>query len=88
MVWLGAKSALAVGATMGGSVEATLKAQADNARARRREDGLKRLSVVNAQVLLPLMLCAFPVFIVMVFLPLALRLAESLQGLGTVLRLP
>jgi tight adherence protein C len=81
-------SALAVGATMGGSVEATLKAQADNARARRREDGLKRLSVVNAQVLLPLMLCAFPVFIVMVFLPLALRLTESLQGLGNVLRLP
>lgn len=81
-------SALGLGATMGGSVEATLKAQADLARARRREEGLKRLSVVNAQVLMPLILCAFPVFVVLVFLPLALRLFESLQGLGNVLRLP
>lgn len=81
-------NAIAFGLTLGGSVEATLKAQADLARAKRREEGLKRLSLVNVQVLLPLMLCAFPVFVVLVVFPLAMRALESLQGLGSVLRLP
>ena len=81
-------NALGLGLTLGGSVEAALKAQAELARAKRREDGLKRLSVVNVQVLMPLMLCAFPVFVVLVFVPLAMRAMESLQGLGSVLRLP
>lgn len=83
----GLANALSVGLTTGGSVEAVLKSQAELVRAKRREDGLKRLNVASAQVLLPLMLCGFPVFIVLVFAPLAIRVMQSLAELGSVLRL-
>lgn len=82
----GLSNALSVGLTMGGSVEAILKSQADLVRAKRREEGLKRLNIASAQVLLPLMLCGFPVFIVLVFAPLAIRVMQSLADLGSVLR--
>jgi len=79
-------NALSVGLTLGGSVETTLKAQAELVRAKRREDGLKRLNIASAQVLLPLMLCGFPVFAVLVFAPLAMRVMQSLADLGSILR--
>lgn len=81
-------NALGVGLRLGGSIEATLKAQADLLRAKRREDGLKRLNVASAQVLLPLMLCGFPVFIVLVLVPLAIRVVQGMTDLGGVLRVP
>lgn len=82
----GLANALSVGLTQGGSIEATLKAQAELVRAKRREEGLRRLNVANAKVLLPLMLCGFPVFVVLVFVPLALKLVGALGELGRILR--
>lgn len=82
----GLANALGVGLGTGASVEATLKAQADLARAKRREDGLRRLNVASAEVLLPLLLCGFPVFTVMIFFPLALMILSNMQALAGVLR--
>lgn len=82
----GLANALGVGLGSGASVEATLRAQADLARAKRREDGLRRLNIASAEVLLPLMLCGFPVFAVIVFFPLALMVLSSLQSLAGALR--
>ena len=75
-------SALSVGLSQGTTVEATLRAQAELARARRREEGLRRLDLANAEVLLPLALCSFPMFVVMVVVPLGLRVLQGLTGLG------
>lgn len=79
-------SALSLGVGTGVSVEATLRAQAELARAKRREDGIRRLNIASAEVLVPLLLCGFPVFIVLVFFPLAVILMNNLQALGSVLR--
>ena len=82
----GLANALALGIGTGASVEATLKAQAELARAKRREDGIRRLQVASAEVLFPLLLCGFPVFMVLVFFPLALLILRNLQFLGSALR--
>lgn len=75
-------SALSVGLSQGTPIEATLRVQADLARARRREEGLRQLDLANAEVLLPLALCSFPMFLVMVVVPLGLRVLQGLTGLG------
>ena len=62
------------------------RAQADLARAKRREEGLRRLQVASAEVLVPLLLCGFPVFIVMVFFPLGILLLRNLESIGGALR--
>lgn len=82
----GLANALALGLGSGASVENTLRAQADLARAKRREEGLRRLQVASAEVLVPLLLCGFPVFIVMVFFPLAILLLRNLEAIGGALR--
>jgi tight adherence protein C len=79
-------NALAAGLGHGSSLEATLKGQADLLRARRREEGLKRLNVASAKVLLPLMLCGFPVFVVLVLAPLGIRIMQGFADLGRILR--
>jgi pilus assembly protein TadC len=79
-------SALGVGLGVGASVEATLRAQADLMRAKRREDGLKRLEIASAEVLLPLLLCSFPVFVVLILVPLVLVVIDSLKAFGQVVR--
>lgn len=79
-------NALGVGLGVGASIEGTLRAQADLMRAKRREDGLKRLEMASAEVLLPLLLCSFPVFVVLVLVPLVLLVVDSLQTFGQVLR--
>ncbi len=79
-------NALGLGMTLGSSVEATLKSQADLARAKRREEAIRRLNVASAEILLPLILCGFPLFSVLVFFPLALQFMAALQGVSGVLR--
>lgn len=82
----GLANALALGLGSGASVETTLRAQAELARAKRREEGLRRLQVASAEVLVPLLLCGFPVFIVMVFFPLAILLLRNLELIGGAVR--
>ena len=82
----GLANALALGLGIGTSVETTLRAQADLARAKRREEGLARLQMASAEVLLPLMLCGFPVFLVIVFFPLGVLMMRNMDALGLALR--
>jgi len=78
--------AVTLGLSRGVSLEATLKAQADLARARRREDGMRRLDKANAEILIPLLLCSFPMFVSLVIVPLGLQLMDGLELLARVLR--
>ncbi|MEY4636368.1 MAG: hypothetical protein RJA55_2166 [Acidobacteriota bacterium] len=82
----GLAQALGSGLERGASIEATLAAQAELARARRREEGVKRIDASKAEVLFPLMLCGFPMFVVLVFVPLALRVVEGLSQIGQSVR--
>ncbi len=82
----GLANALALGLGLGSPVEATLRAQAELARAKRREEGLRSLQVAGAEILIPLLLCGFPVFVVMVFFPLGLLALGNLEALGRALR--
>jgi tight adherence protein C len=78
--------AIALGATRGVSLESVLKAQADLARAKRREDGLKRLDKANAEILLPIVLCSFPMFVALVVVPLGIQFMAGLEALARALR--
>lgn len=78
--------ALSLGMSRGMSLETILKSQADLGRAQRREEGLRRLDKANAEVLLPLLLCSFPMFVVLVLVPLGMQLYQGLAALGRVLR--
>jgi tight adherence protein C len=62
-------AALESGLRLGASVEATLRAQAELFRARRREDTLKRVQLAAVKALVPVILCGVPLFVVIVFFP-------------------
>ncbi len=62
-------AALESGVRLGASVEATLRSQADLLRAQRREDTLRRVQMATIKALVPVLLCGFPLFAVIVFFP-------------------
>jgi len=62
-------AALESGLRLGASVEATLRAQAELLRNRRREDTLKRLQLAAVKALFPVVICGLPLFAVIVFYP-------------------
>lgn len=72
-------AALESGLRLGASVEATLRAQAELLRARRREDVLKRVQMAAVKALVPVVLCGLPLFVVIVFFP---AFAEILRTFG------
>jgi len=72
-------AALESGLRLGASVEATLRAQAELLRARRREDVLKRVQMAAVKALVPVILCGLPLFAVIVFFP---AFAEILRTFG------
>jgi tight adherence protein C len=72
-------AALESGLRLGASVEATLRAQAELLRARRREDVLKRVQMAAIKALVPVVLCGLPLFLVIVFFP---AFAEILRTFG------
>jgi len=72
-------AALESGLRLGASVEATLRAQAELLRARRREDVLKRVQLAAIKALVPVILCGFPLFVVIVFFP---AVSEILRTFG------
>lgn len=74
----GIAAALESGLRLGASVEATLRAQAELLRARRREDTLRRVQLAAVKALVPVMLCGFPVFLVIVLYPAVSELARTL----------
>ena len=77
--------ALESGLRLGASVEATLRAQADLLRNRRREDTLKRLQLAAVKALVPVVLCGLPLFAVIVFFP---ALMEILRTFGAIAGTP
>lgn len=72
-------AALESGLRLGASVEATLRAQAELLRARRREDVLRRVQMAAVKALVPVILCGLPLFAVIVFFP---AVAEILRTFG------
>jgi len=74
-------AALESGLRLGASVEATLRAQAELLRARRREDVLKRVQMAAVKALVPVILCGFPLFVVIVFFP---AITEILRVFGAI----
>jgi tight adherence protein C len=76
---------VAEGLRRGVSFERLLTTHAELARARRREAATKRLELANAEILLPLLLCGLPSFVVLVVLPLGLQVYEALTGVAAVL---
>jgi pilus assembly protein TadC len=77
-------AALRLGMRLGNPVQDTLSAQADLLRTRRREDARRELSLAPLKTLLPILLCGFPIFLVVVIFPALVEIAQLLgemQGL-------
>jgi tight adherence protein C len=70
-------AALESGLRLGASVEATLRAQADLLRNRRREDTLKRIQLASVKALVPVVLCGLPIFVVIVFFPAFMEILRT-----------
>jgi tight adherence protein C len=78
-------AALESGLRLGASVEATLRAQAELLRNRRREDTLKRIQLAAVKALVPVVLCGLPLFAVIVFFP---ALMEVFRTFGAIVSTP
>jgi tight adherence protein C len=81
-------AALRLGLRLGNPVQDTLSAQADLLRTRRREDARRELSLAPLKTLLPILLCGFPIFLVVVVFPAIVEigsLLNDLRGLFSVL---
>ncbi len=72
----GVAGALEMGRRLGVSVEETLAAQADLMRVRRREAALRTINLATLRTLFPVFLCGFPIFLVIVLVPVILEIAE------------
>jgi len=71
-------AALRLGMRLGNPVQDTLSAQADLLRTRRREDARRELSLAPLKTLLPILLCGFPIFQVLVIFPALVEIAKLL----------
>jgi tight adherence protein C len=78
--------ALESGTRLGASVEATLRAQADLLRGRRREETLKRIQLASVKALVPVVICGLPLFLVIVFFPALLEILRTFTDLAWVNR--
>jgi tight adherence protein C len=81
----GVAAALESGLRLGASVEATLRGQAEVLRARRREDTLRRVQLAAIKALVPVILCGFPLFVVIVFFP---AVTEVMRTFGAIAGTP
>ncbi len=70
-------AALRVGMRLGAPIRETLLAQAEALLAKRREDALKRIHRAELQMMFPVMLSGFPVFIVLVFFPIIMDIVDA-----------
>jgi tight adherence protein C len=78
--------ALESGTRLGASVEATLRAQADLLRGRRREETLKRVQLASVKALVPVVICGLPLFLVIVFFPAILEILRTFTDIAWVNR--
>lgn len=72
-------AALELGSRLGFPVADILASQADIQRERRAERGRKRIDRAMVVALFPVLLCGFPLFIIVVVLPFVLELLKTLD---------
>jgi pilus assembly protein TadC len=77
----GVALALESGVRLGASVEATLRAQAELLRGRRREEAMKRAQLAAVKALVPVVLCGLPLFGVIALFPAITELFRALAEL-------
>lgn len=80
----GVALALESGVRLGASVEATLRAQAELLRGRRREEALKRVQLAAVKALVPVVICGLPLFAVIVFFPALMEILRTFSDLAWV----
>jgi tight adherence protein C len=78
---VGVAAALEMGRKLGVSVDRTLTSQAELMRVRRREEAFRTINLAALRTLLPVFLCGYPVFMVLVLLPVILEIAEIFSEL-------
>lgn len=69
-------AALRVGMRVGAPIRETLLAQADALLMKRREEALRRIHRAELQMMFPVMLSGFPVFLVLVFFPIIMDIVD------------
>lgn len=77
----GIASSLRLGMRLGNPVRSTLQAQADILWTKQREAALRRINAATTKAVLPVILCGFPIFVVLVFFPAVLEIVEAFQEL-------
>jgi tight adherence protein C len=82
----GVASALRSGLRLGASVVRTLGSQAELLWTKRRELALRKINGAVVKSVFPLMLCGFPIFFVLAFLPGILELVDLLTEVTSVFR--
>lgn len=82
----GIASSLRLGMRLGSPVRNTLQAQADILWTKQRETALHRINAATTKAVIPVVLCGFPIFIVLVFFPAILELVEAFRELFGVWR--
>lgn len=80
----GVAAALKLGLRLGNPVEETLSVQADILRTKRREEARRALSMAPLKTLVPMLLCGFPVFLVLVIFPALIEIGTLFAQLREV----
>jgi pilus assembly protein TadC len=80
----GVAAALSSGVRYGVGLEATLEAQASLLRARQREGVRKQINTAMVRSLLPLFLCGYPVFVVLVLFPAMIEMFRAFGALAEI----
>jgi tight adherence protein C len=76
----GIAAALSIGLRVGMPVRATLQAQSEMLWTKRREAALKQINAAAAKVMFPVMLCGFPIFLLLTYFPAFLEVIDLLRS--------
>ncbi len=74
--------ALGLGMQLGTPLATTLRAQADLLRTQRRETARRRIYMAQLKSLFPLLLCGFPIFLVLVVFPALVEIYDVLREIA------
>ncbi len=74
--------ALGLGLQLGTPLATSLRAQADLLRTQRREKARRRIHMAQLKSLFPLLLCGFPIFLVLVIFPALVEIFDVLQEIA------
>jgi len=74
-------AALRIGLRVGTPVRATLQSQAEALWTKRRETALRQINAASVKVMFPVMLCGFPIFLLLTFFPAILEIVDLLRSI-------